>query len=464
MKPKINRKYISIGIVAFSVIACSIIFFFLFFQVNTFKSIISKLVSVLGPILYGLVIAYLLTPLTNFLERKIFFPFELRNKNSISLKKRKFYRIASIVLTIAFLAVLLTVLVKTVVPQLIISIRTLGIQFPYYLEALSTWLQNILKNNKVLVDQISLLLDVGESDLLKLFNNTISPHFQSSLKNISSGVLLAVTSVWNFIIGLIISIYVLINKELFAAQAKKIVYSILPLHKANQFIKDTRFVSDTFIGFLSGKLADSFIIFLLSFISLTIIDIPYALLISVIVGVTNIIPFFGPFIGAIPSAILVLMVDPIKCLYFIIFILILQQLDGNVIGPLILGDSTGLSGFWVIFSITVFGSLWGFLGMIIGIPFFAVVYAMIKRHVERRLHRKHLPKDTEFYKPLKSINEEDGSVIELYEANVLNFKPEKKSRETIFKNLKDKFSLRKEHKLLDDSDDDSDDDEIENKF
>ena len=217
------------------------------------------------------------------------------------------------------------------------------------------------------------------------------------LRQVSLSMISLLKALWNFIIGFIISIYVMYNKESFAAQGKKLVFALMNTNTANQLIKDVRFTSDTFIGFISGKILDSFIIGCICFAGTSIMETPYALLVSVIVGVTNVIPFFGPYLGAIPSAILILMVNPIKCIYFIIFIIILQQVDGNIIGPKILGGSTGLSGFWIIFSITIFGGIMGIPGMIIGVPFFAVLYALIRRFSNRLLEKRGLPTETKMY-------------------------------------------------------------------
>ena len=248
-----------------------------------------------------------------------------------------------------------------------------------------------------------MLLDTYSEEFMNYLNGSIVPQMETLLKQVSLSMISLLKMMWNFIIGMIISIYVLYNKELFAGQAKKIVYAVLKTKSANQFIMDVRFTSNTFIGFISGKIIDSLIIGVICFAGTSILKMPYALLISVIVGVTNVIPFFGPYLGAIPSTILILMVNPVKCIYFIIFILILQQVDGNLIGPKILGQSTGLSGFWVIFSITIFGGIMGIPGMIIGVPFFAVLYAMIRRMANKMLQRKGLPTDTEKYRNVNYI-------------------------------------------------------------
>ena len=212
-------------------------------------------------------------------------------------------------------------------------------------------------------------------------------------------------ALWNLIIGFIISIYLLGSKEKFAGQAKKIVYAVLDRKTGNEMISNFRFIHSTFIGFIGGKIVDSILIGILCFCCTSIIGTPYAILVSMIIGVTNVIPFFGPWIGGIPSALLVLMVDPKQALYFGILIIFIQQFDGNILGPKILGDSTGLSGFWVIFAITIFGGLFGVLGMVVGVPIFAVFYAGVKSVVNRKLQKKNLPTDLSPYMTLGQIEE-----------------------------------------------------------
>ena len=415
MKFNFNKKHLSIGVIAFLVIVFSVLFILLTFKFSDFKGVILDLVSIMQPVIFGFIIAYILTPLVNFFERKIFFPFEIRKYGSISPKKKKVYRAISVILTILILGLLIYVFIIAVIPQVGQSIVVLTNRFPSYITSLQTWFNKILHDNRNVNEGLNWLLTNYEDDIYSFLNNNLMPKAQSMVKGFSSGLFSALSGTWNFIMGIIISIYVLLIKEKFCGQAKKIVYSLFSRERANQILKDTRFVSDTFIGFISGKILDSFIIGVLCFIGVTILKFPYAVLISVVVGITNIIPFFGPFIGAVPCALLLLMDNPMECLYFIIFIVILQQIDGNLIGPKILGDSTGISGFWVIFSITVFGKLWGVLGMFIGIPIFAVIYAMIKRNVDRRLAKKDLPWETDEYMVLKSIDEK-GDIIPLAES------------------------------------------------
>lgn len=244
-----------------------------------------------------------------------------------------------------------------------------------------------------------------------MINNQLS----TLVKQVSMSLLAFIKVLWDLVIGFIVSIYILGSKETFTAQGKKILYALLEEKRANGFIEDMRFVNTTFGRYISGKLLDSLMVGIICYMGMKMMDLPYAELISVIVGITNIIPYFGPYIGAIPSTILILMVDPKQALYFVIFILILQQIDGNILEPKILGDSTGLSGFWVIFSITIFGGLFGVLGMILGVPLFAVLYALVGRRFQKMLLRKNMPAETEKYLNLDRV--EEKTMIEILEEN-----------------------------------------------
>ena len=233
---------------------------------------------------------------------------------------------------------------------------------------------------------------------------------------VSSFVSNAVSFLKNVFVGLIAAIYMLSSKDTFAAQSKKLIYSVFEVDTANMILENLRFVHKVFGGFISGKLLDSLIIGVITFFCITILNMPYVLLISVIIGVTNIIPFFGPFIGAVPSTMLILLANldnPLKAVYFVLFILVLQQFDGNILGPKILGDSTGLASFWVLFAILVFGGLFGFVGMIVGVPLFAVIYSAISGLVNKSLRKREMSQKTTDYADLDHINTETGEMIPL---------------------------------------------------
>lgn len=403
MKLRFNKKYICWGITAFLVLAAAICFYYLVFFGNSFLASIKSIIHVATPVIYGVIFAYLLTPIINTIEKSILIPFFKKIDKELSIKARKRMRAGSIILALLFVFLILYGFFALVIPQIITSIRNITYQFPTYVDNLTYWATKFLADNPDIEALVVRLLDNYSEELSHYLNNNIVPQLKAIVKTVSLSLLSFAYSMWNLIIGIIISIYVLYNKELFLGQSKKIAYALFTTKRANQLIKDARFTSETFIGFISGKIVDSIIIGILCFIGTSLIGIPYAVLVSVIVGVTNVIPFFGPYLGAIPSALLILMVSPIHCLYFIIFILFLQQVDGNFIGPKILGSSTGLSGFWVIFSITIFGGIFGIPGMIIGVPIFAVFYAWIKRAIARRLKKRDLPTDTNPYLNVEAI-------------------------------------------------------------
>lgn len=397
MKIQFNKRYLRIGLTAFLVIAASICFYYLIFHGDRFSAQINALMKVVSPVMYGIIFAYLMTPMVNGIESRILMPFFSRGGKPVSVKQKKYMRVISILLTIYIVGCLIYGFFSILIPNIAKSVRSISYQFPYYVQNLMNWSAKFLDDNPDIEKMVFSLFDKYSGEFTSYLNNSIVPQMETLVRHVSLSMISVLKLLWNFIIGIIISIYVLYSKEIFAGQAKKIVFAVFKTSTANQFIKDIRFISSTFIGFISGKIVDSIIIGIICFAGTSIMKMPYALLISVIVGITNVIPFFGPYLGAVPSAILILMVNPIKCVYFIIFILILQQVDGNLIGPKILGQSTGLSGFWVIFSITIFGGIMGIPGMIIGVPFFAVIYAMIRRITNKLLVKRGLPLETSKY-------------------------------------------------------------------
>ena len=250
-------------------------------------------------------------------------------------------------------------------------------------------------------------------------------NIEKILGGVSSGVMNVITLTKNMLIGLIVMIYLLNIKESLSAQGKKFIYSVLPLKAANIVVAEFQFIKKAFSGFIIGKLIDSLIIGILCFILMHLFKLPYELLISVIIGVTNIIPFFGPFIGAIPSFIIIVLQNPVQGLYFLIFVIILQQVDGNIIGPKILGDSTGLSSFWVVFAILVFGGLWGFPGMLLGVPIMAVIYYIVSNVVTYSLKKRGIPATEIDYVNLDRIDKHTNQPV--YETTEKNKKQDEKS-------------------------------------
>lgn len=430
MKMQIFKKYLRFGLTAFLVIAASICFYYLVFHGDRFSAQINSIFKILSPVIYGIIFAYLMTPIVNGIEKNFLIPLFAKDKNKITVKQKKWIRGFSVFFTIVIIILLFYGFFSILIPNIVKSIKSISYQFPYYMQNLTIWSTKFLEDNPDIEAIVLRFLDTYSEEFLNYLNNNIVPHLETFVKQVSLSMISVLKVLWNFIIGMVISIYVLFSKETFAGQGKKITFALFNTKTANQIIKDTRFISDTFIGFISGKIIDSIIIGFICFAGTSILKMPYALLISVIVGVTNVIPFFGPYLGAIPSAILILMVNPIKCIYFILFILILQQVDGNFIGPKILGQSTGLSGFWVIFSITIFGGIMGIPGMIIGVPFFAVLYAMIKRITNKLLLKRGLPPETKNYVNVDYIQDNDIFVPQVEKPKVQGsfFKFNRKSK------------------------------------
>lgn len=397
---KLNNKYVLWGITAFLVIAASMLFLYIIFMGNNIKTNLMAFFDIIMPILFGLVMAYLLTPVLNFIEYQILIPMADKLGIKESERRRSVIRTMGIIITAFLFFLLIYSLVAMMLSQIVPSIVNIVSNFDTYISNMTKWLAKLLDDNPELSSNITYMIDRYSDELEEWLNTSVLARTSGIIKSVSLSVLSGLKVFWNFIIGFVISIYVLASKEKFAGQAKKIVYSIFSKPVANNIISDFRFTHKTFIGFISGKVVDSIIIGLLCFIGTSIMRTPYAALVSTVIGVTNIIPFFGPFMGAVPSVILVFVVDPahpLNCVYFILFILLLQQFDGNILGPKILGSSTGLAGFWIIFSITLFGGLFGVIGMIVGVPIFAVFYAAVKSLVNAALVRKNMPQETSEY-------------------------------------------------------------------
>lgn len=406
MKKFIN-KYVKWGLTALTVLILAICFVCLIFEGESIRRGLSVIFRVIMPVIDGLIIAFIATPVLNWIEKKLILPLGRKlHMDAAKSKINKRIRACSILITFLFIGLIIYGFFSIVIPQLIASIQSIITRFPTYLNNLISLTEKLLADNPDVEAYIEGVLANYSKDFDAFLENNVLPTVNNLIRYASVGMIGVLKSLYNLVIGLIISLYVLSGKEKFASQAKKMCYAFFERHTANQIIRAFRFTNKTFIGFLGGKIIDSAIIGLLCFVGTSILRMPYPVLISVIVGVTNIIPFFGPYIGAIPSALLILMTEPGKCIGFIIFILALQQLDGNVIGPKILGDSTGLTGFWVIFSITLFGGLWGIVGMVVGVPLFAVIYAGISYRVNKSLKKKALSIDTSDYERLKYIDME----------------------------------------------------------
>lgn len=400
------RPYLAIGLTAFIVIAVSMTLFFLIFRYQGLGAYWKDLMGILQPILIGIVIAYLINPVVRWEEKYLLRFLSTHMKTEAGAKKAS--RLLSIFGAILFVLIILAVLLNMVIPELFSSIRGLVVQLPSQVDEFSNWLQKYMGEESELPSYLEQMLN----RIVDFFENWVEtdllPQTTNILASLTTGVISAVKVLLNVIIGVIISVYILMSKETFTGQAKKLVYALLPAAKGNVVVETVRKSNEIFGGFISGKILDSAIIGMLCFIGLTVLRMPYTVLVSVIVGVTNVIPFFGPYIGAIPSALLIMLADPMKGLYFIIFIIVLQQLDGNIIGPRILGESTGLNSFWVVFAILVGSGLFGFIGILLGVPVFATIYYMVRKAVAYILQRKGLPQQTAAYTEVVRVDPADN--------------------------------------------------------
>ena len=364
---------------------------------GTLEGLLDKLMGVLAPVLYGCVMAYLLTPLVNWVERGLRALARKIRKPKLAkiASSTKLQRGVSILVTWLVVLLLIFLLMSVLIPQLADSVTMLISNAENYYNQVYNWANTVLEENTAFGHTVADFVNRYYSDALTVLEDRVLPWAEKMVSSLTGGIWSGILSVLlftkNIIIGIIISVYLLGMKEKGALRCTKLVCSLFNEERSRAVIRATRTTDRIFSGFVRGKLLDSLIIGILCFIGCTILRFPYTPLISVVVGVTNIIPFFGPFLGAIPSALLILLVSPIKCLYFIIFVLVLQQFDGNILGPKILGSSTGISGFWVIVAILVGGGFFGVAGMFLGVPVFACLQALFKYLMNRRLESRGLP-------------------------------------------------------------------------
>ena len=366
--------------------------------------------------LYGFAMAYLLSPIVNWLERLIRLGWSKWSLTREKTLRRGWLRAVSILITWAIVSYAVYLLMSVLVPQLIDSITTLINNAESYYNQIYDWADNLLKKNPNISNWVRLNLERYYQDALSLLTEKILPGAQQMLTSVTGGVISSILGVVvfakNLIIGIIISVYLLAMKEQSLARCCKLLYGVLSERAANLVMRGTRRTDEIFSGFVRGKLLDSLIIGILCFIGGSILNLPYTPLVSVVVGVTNIIPFFGPFLGAIPSAFLILLVSPKQCLIFIIFVIVLQQFDGNILGPKILGSATGISSFWVVVTILLGGGFFGVLGMFLGVPVFACLQVLVKYLVDRRLRRRNMPTEAYCYvKPGPGVPATGAAVI-----------------------------------------------------
>ncbi len=388
------RPYLAMGLTFFIVFCCCILVVCVLFRFQDIKAMSSMIAAIAQPILYGLAIGYLINPIMMFFERLLL---KAADARGVKKKWKKLIRTVSSILAVLVFLLIIVMLLSMVIPEVSANISNLVDTMPAQINSFIVHLNEWEYGNREITAMLEEYLVTAADWIEDWLKNSLLPQTKDYVATVTSGLINVLNAFKNIVIGLIVSIYVMCEKENFEGQTKKIIFALFPARAANQVIQVFHTTNEIFGGFIKGKLLDSLIIGILCYIVLCIIRMPYTLLVSVIVGVTNIIPFFGPFIGAIPSTFLILLVDPLYAVYFVIFVVILQQIDGNIIGPKILGDSTGLSSFWVMFAILVGSGLFGVMGMLLGCPVFAVIYYIIQKTIHFFLEKKKLPVDTAVY-------------------------------------------------------------------
>lgn len=396
MKIRLEEKHLKWGLTAFLVIVCSTVFFFAVYRFDAVQKLLGVCAYILTPFIYGLVMAYLLCPVYNFTVRSTY--------RLLSGEKRSFPKALTVSKAVGTTAALITMFVVVtgvlwmIIPGLVESIMKVIKILPGSMEELQVWIDEKLVHFPEAQIMLDGWIDHFTENAVAFVTETMLPEYSSIATHVSEGVIGVFNILKNIFVAIIICAYFLNIKDTFAAQSKKIIIAVFKESTAKEIMEGAAFTNKTFGGFINGKIIDSLIVGVICFIAMSIFGWEYSLLISCIIGITNIIPFFGPFIGAIPSALLILMVEPNHCIPFLIFILILQQFDGNILEPKILGDSTGLASFWVLFAVLVGGGLFGSIGMIIGIPIFAVIYAYVSRLINKKLEKRGFSTDIADYR------------------------------------------------------------------
>lgn len=416
MKYRWDKKYLYWGVTVFlTVCACLIVFV----SVTNFQLVAGffrGITDTFMPVIYGFAFAYVLSPVMNFFEKKCFRPlYKKIFRKAEEYKLKKAARVSGAVSAIILALALIAGVVALVLPQLLTTLQSITSNMNSYLRSAQKWADSALAGLPEVQDYVSDFLKnitVYMNDWLK---TTVLPQMSGIVASLSSGIISTLSALLNVIIGLIICVYLLYGKDLFAAQIKKVMFGMLSPANANGCLKAMRDVNKKFGGFIVGKLLDCLVVGVMFFAAMSIFQLPYVVLISVLMAVSNIIPYFGPFIGMVPSALLIFLVDPIQALYFIIIGLVLMQVDGNIIEPKILGDNTGLSSFWVIFALLAGQYFFGIIGLIIGVPLFSVLYTAVKAYVNRRLAARGLPGDSNTYREIAFISEDGSGFVPLSE-------------------------------------------------
>lgn len=394
MKERIEPKYLRLGIMLFCLFAACAVVLVILLNLASVKAEIDRFMSAISPLFYGLIFAYLLNPIMKQIEKRLLPRFEKLTffKNRKKLTASSAARSLGIVVSLITALAIVYALFAMIIPQLGDSLMTIASNLSTYYNNFQSWATGLFADQP----ELASIVDRVFQQIYETFTDWLSNDFLPVFTSLTTGVFGFFGSILNIVIGLIVSVYVLAGKTHFQTKSKKMIYAMFKVDRANWIMEVLRYADKVFGQFIIGKIIDSAIIGVLCFICVSLMKMPFPLLISIVIGVTNIIPFFGPFLGAIPCCFFILVVNPIQALYFAIFIFILQQFDGNILGPKILGNATGVSGFWVVISILVFSAFFGVAGMIIGVPSFAVISMLVERRVVSALNKKGIDDETDF--------------------------------------------------------------------
>ncbi len=399
MKIEWDKKLMAIAVYALLVLMVAIPYYLVLANLPAVWTMVCNLFHPILPMVYGFVIAYLLNPIMVEIET------QLSRMKLYGRLRQKYQRALTLLLTYLLSIAVLVIFVLIVLPLVASNVAAMYGQLQNYVGATETFANELLEKipqdiiPQEYVDQLTQMAGNSIQDLIN-WMATSAPKAIGLIWQLGSGLIATFLAV-------VVSIYLLFAKERFIAQLRKILCAFLPKKSVRRLVAVTRTTHMMFGRFITGKVIDSIIIGILCFIGLSIMQMPNAVLVSFIVGITNVLPYFGPFVGAVPGFFLIAVISPVQGFIFLIFILVLQQIDGNIIGPMILGDSTGLSAFWVVFAILFFGGMFGIPGMFIGVPTFGVIYALIKDSITERLNAKGMPVETEDYIAPLEINKNE---------------------------------------------------------
>ncbi len=388
MKKLLENKYVQVVLG----VCFLILFYFFILHIGDFFKIVGGLLGILKPLIIGLVLAYIMHPIVDLFEGKVFK--KIKNKTT--------RRNLSITVTIAIIVGLIVTLISIIIPELLTSIKSIIVHLPSYLNDLEGIIRNWIADSAV-EEQVMANYDNILSAITNGLNDIALPAVNSAINNLGAGVMAVARGILNWLIGFVFAVYILANTKSFGAGSKKVLYSLFDNNAVNDFLVELRHINKVFVNFMIGKVTDSSIILLTTFLFLLICGFPYPLLIAVIIGLTDLIPYFGPYIGTVPSAILICFVNPVKAVIFVLFIIVLQQIDANLITPRIQSNATGLPSFWVLFAITLFGGLFNIVGLLIGVPVFTIIYELVRDLINKKLAKKNMPIDKDYYEKHDSI-------------------------------------------------------------